>query len=96
MRVRYTETALAEVEQIFAYIREHNAAAAARVVAAIETTVERLREHPRSAHESDEADVRMTPVGRYPYLIFYRLDRDELQIVRVLHGARSRPWEEHE
>jgi len=93
MQVRYTETALAEIEAIFSYIAERNPAAAGAVVDVIETTVARLEMFPESARATDEPGVRMVPAGRFPYLIFYEIAGDELRILRVIHGARLRPWE---
>jgi plasmid stabilization system protein ParE len=33
--------------------------------------------------------VRVIPLGRYPYLIFYTIAEDELIILHVRHGARK-------
>ena len=38
MRVRHTETALAEIEEIFTYIAAHNPAAAAAVTAQVDSS----------------------------------------------------------
>ena len=34
------------------------------------------------------SDVRVMPVVRYPYLIFYTVSGDELRILHIRHGAR--------
>ena len=93
MKVRYTETALSEVGEILSYIAENNPAAAAQVVLAIEATVARIGVFPNSAQAADEPGVRMAPVGRFPYLVFYTVAVDEVEILHVRHGARLRPWE---
>ena len=94
MRVRYTEPARTDLEDISAYLIERNPGAAAAVGAAIEATIARIATFPASAQATDEPGVRMAPAGRFPYLIFYSIAGDEVQIVRVLHGAQLRPWEE--
>jgi plasmid stabilization system protein ParE len=33
--------------------------------------------------------VRVLPVGRYPYLVFYTLRDDEIVILHIRHGARA-------
>jgi len=33
--------------------------------------------------------LRMWRIARFPYLVFYRVSGSELQVVRVLHGARD-------
>ena len=49
MKVRYTATALAEVDEICSYIEKDNPAAAARVAAAIERTIALLAKRPKLA-----------------------------------------------
>jgi toxin ParE1/3/4 len=55
----------------------------------IETRVETLRTFP----EAGVSRPNIAPDARLliepPYLIFYRLRSDTIQIVRVLHGARN-------
>jgi hypothetical protein len=37
--------------------------------------------------------VRVVPLGRYPYKIFYRVTKDAVEILHVHHAARE-PWDE--
>jgi plasmid stabilization system protein ParE len=66
MKSRYTETALAEVNEIFAYISERSPTAAKRVVARVERTVRNLGNFPEMAQESDQegSDVYQSAVIR--------------------------------
>ncbi len=93
MNVRYTLTALAEIDEILAYVRERNPAAAAAIGQQIERVVAWLTESPRMGYRIDETSLRMLPVGRYPYLIFYTVEDDEVVIRNVRHAARRRPWQ---
>lgn len=90
MRVRYSPRALAQLEEIHSYIRQHNPRAAVRVVERIEELCEKLGEFPGIGHLTDQAGVRALPVVRYPYVIYYMIlkDADEVRILRVRHGAR--------
>jgi len=92
MRVRYTDEAIADAEEILLYIAERNATAAEIVSIAIERTADRIGSFPYSAQATDEPSVRMVPIGRFPYLMFYTVDRREVWIVRVQHAARLRPY----
>jgi toxin ParE1/3/4 len=94
MRLRYTETALIEVNEIFSYISDRNAPAAKRVVARIERTIQNLVDFPEMAQEADEAGVRRMPVAQYPFIVFYTVEADEIVILHVRHGARRWPWED--
>ena len=94
MKIRYTETALIEINEIFAYISDQNAPAAKRVVARIERTIHNIADFPEMAQETREAGVRRIPAGRYPYLVYYTVEAGEVVILHVRHGARRAPWEE--
>ena len=96
MQVRYTETALIEINEIFAYISEHTASAAKRVVARIERTIRNIGDFPEMAQETREPGVRRIPSGRYPYLVYYTVEADEVVILHVRHGARQWPWEQED
>ncbi len=93
MKVRYTDTAKADLADISAYLIERNPRASASVGNAVEATVARIALFPESAQATDEPGIRMAPAARFPYLIFYAVIDDDVQIIRVLHGARLRPWE---
>lgn len=94
MKVRYTETAAADLDELLRYLIDRNPSAAGDVGAAIEAAVARIAAYPLSAQATDQAGVRMAPAGRFPYLIFYETGDDEVRILRILHGARLRPWDE--
>lgn len=89
MKVRYTETAATEAEQILDYIGLHNRVAAVQVHARLQHTVSVLADFPDIAQMSDEPGVRRMPVGQYPLMIFYTVDNDELVILHVRHTARE-------
>jgi plasmid stabilization system protein ParE len=94
MKVRYSASASADLDEILVYLEERDPRAAASVAAAVEVTITRIGQFPESAQTTDAPGIRATPAGRYPYLIFYLIEDDEVLIVRILHGARLRPWEE--
>jgi plasmid stabilization system protein ParE len=89
MKVRYTETAATEVEQILDSIGLHNRVAAVQVNARLKQTASVLADFPDIAQMSDEPGVRRMPVGRYPLMIFYTVENDELVILHVRHMARE-------
>jgi toxin ParE1/3/4 len=91
MKVRYTETALREVDGIFAYIADYNVVAAAAVVERVDELVEQLSEFPYLAQETDIAGVRKFPLGRFPYVVYYTVQQDEVIILHIRHGARRPP-----
>ena len=91
MKVRYTETALREVDEILSHIAADNPLAADEVAAIFQATVRRLADYPRLAIETDDPSVRVAPVLPYRYLIFYETDDDTIIIRNVRHSARQHP-----
>jgi plasmid stabilization system protein ParE len=91
MKVRYTETALVEIDGIFSCLADRDSGVAAQVVARFEQLVSRLAEFPLLGYVVNEAGVRILPLGRYPYLVFYTSQAEEVVILHVRHAARLRP-----
>ena len=91
MKLRYERGALADLDEIFAYIAQDNPAAAARLVTRIEEAAARIAEAPYIGEATSKSRFRRFPVGNY--LIVYEVGQDEVVIYYVRHGARRRPWE---
>lgn len=91
MRVQYTPEAFADRERIFEYLRERSPSGARNVVVSIRDAARLLREQPYSGYKTDDADVRVKFVIRYPYKIFYRVCDDIVEIAHIRHTSR-RPW----
>ncbi|MFU8840974.1 MAG: type II toxin-antitoxin system RelE/ParE family toxin [Nitriliruptoraceae bacterium] len=61
-----------------------------RFVAGVDELFARLREFPRSAPlVAGYRDVRRAVVRGFPYVIFYRYEPYRIDVLRVLHAARS-------
>jgi toxin ParE1/3/4 len=91
MKLRYERGALADLDEIFAYIAKDNRQAAARIVARIEQATARIAEQPYLGGPTRHSRFRRFPVGNY--LIVYEVVSNEVIIHYVRHGARLRPWE---
>ena len=93
MRVRYSPRALAQIEEIFAYIAKDNPKAAAAVVHRIETIALLIGQYPAMGRPTGLADVRAMSVRPYPYVIFYKVleEQSEIRVLRVRHTARQTP-----
>jgi plasmid stabilization system protein ParE len=91
MKVRWSETALAETEAIFSFIHERNRSAAASIVQRFEELAALLSEFPLAGHLTDETDVRAISVVRYPFVVFYTIDDGaaEVIILHVRHTAQA-------
>jgi toxin ParE1/3/4 len=92
MKVRYTDTALAEIDDILSYIARDNPLAADEVAAVMRATIARLADYPRLSIETDVPGIRVAPVLPYRYLVFYAVSEDTIIVRNVRHGARQRPY----
>ena len=91
MRVRYTPEAFSDRERIFEYLRGRSPRGARNVMASIRDAVRLLAEQPHSGYTTDDPDIRVRFVIRYPYKIFYRVRGDVVEIAHIRHTSR-RPW----
>jgi plasmid stabilization system protein ParE len=94
MKVRFTDTALSELEDIFGFLSERNPSAATAVARRVKDIAALLADFPLSGREVDESGVRIASMVRYPFLVFYTVTTDEVVILNVRHAARQWPWEE--
>jgi plasmid stabilization system protein ParE len=93
MSVRLTETALADIDEICAYIAKDNPVAAAAVAAAIERTIAAIAKRPKLAPIVHEGRVRAKLVERFQYRVFYEVEGQVVIIRNVRSTRRLRPWE---
>lgn len=91
MRVRYTKRAFADREAIFDYISQQDPRAGRKVKAFIKAKITNLSYSPRRARVIKDLGVHALWLGRYPYIVYYRVSGDVVSIIHIRHGAR-RPW----
>ena len=92
MRIRWTRPAADDLTQICDYIEKHGSAGTARRVAlSIYQNVGTLAEFPERGRTGRRPDTRELVVAGLPYLAVYRIGRDRVEILRILHGAQERP-----
>jgi plasmid stabilization system protein ParE len=83
MRLR----ALADIVRIAEYVREHNPRALEKQ---IRSSIEQLQLFPLIGRPTDDPDMRMFPIVRCPYLVFYEVTDREIVVHHIRH-ARRRP-----
>ena len=94
MKVVYTDTALRDIDNITIWLSEHYPGLGRRVERRLRIVVAHLARWPESMRRSKlRPGVRVAPLGRYPYKIFYRVRGDTLEILHIHHAARE-PWDE--
>jgi toxin ParE1/3/4 len=91
MRIIWTETAIANLIEIRKYIEQDQPVAARRVAQRILASVKHLAKHPHLGRPGREPETRELIVAGTPYIIPYRIHRDRLVILAVVHAAQDRP-----
>lgn len=90
MRTRYTPQAFEDRERIIEYLRKRSPRGARNVSASIREALAQLRDHPLSGYQTENPEVRVLFLVRYPYKIFYRV-REVIEILTIRHTARQEP-----
>jgi toxin ParE1/3/4 len=88
-QVRYTEIAREDLRAIHNYIAADNPAAARKMVASIRSLVRKLADYPNMGRRRDELVTGMRSFPRGNYIVFFTLDRSQLCVLRILHGAQD-------
>lgn len=91
MRLRYTLRARADLVEIYEYIAQENPQAASRVIQIIRKAAEALQQNPLVGRAGRVAGTRELTVGRFPFMLAYRIMAEEVQILSVIHTARIWP-----
>ena len=91
MPVRWLRNALANLDQIGAYVAQDNPAAAGDLVMRIEQAVALLARHPEMGRPGRVKGTRELVVPGTAYFLPYRIKAGNVEILRVMHGARRWP-----
>jgi toxin ParE1/3/4 len=95
MKVVYTNEALRDLDEILTYIAANYPTAYAPFEKRLHTAVARIGAWPESAAEViQRPGVRVVPLVRYPYKMFYHATQDTVEILHIYHAARQEPSED--
>jgi toxin ParE1/3/4 len=91
MIVRFSISALADIQSLHDYIAKENPTAAKRVVSAIERATDRLSMFPLSGRKGAVETTRELIIPRVPYIAVYIVRGDSVDIIAVFHAAQGVP-----
>jgi toxin ParE1/3/4 len=91
VKLRYARRARTDIDGIHEYISQHDRRAAVAVVRRIRSVGELLAKYPDLGRSTDMAGVRVFPIVPFPYLFYYRVTGDALEVIHVRHGRRDAP-----
>ncbi|GMQ83208.1 MAG: type II toxin-antitoxin system RelE/ParE family toxin [Rhodothermia bacterium] len=91
MSTKISESAKSDLFEIWDYIANDSIAQADKMSDEFERIFSVLAENPEMGRRREELKENLKSFPHGNYVIFYRGDADEIEIVRVLHGARDIP-----
>jgi len=91
VRIRWTEPAAAALDRIQDYIANENPRAAFEVALRIRIAVSQLEEHPKIGRTGQVRGTYELVIYDLPYIVPYRIKKNEVQILSVYHSSRKWP-----
>jgi toxin ParE1/3/4 len=88
MNAIYAPRAQRDLEAIAEYLVQRSPSGAKNVLAAIKSSAEILEAFPEIGRVVDDAGRRRVPVSRFPYVIYYRIEGNEVFILHIRHTSR--------
>lgn len=86
--VVFHRDAEAELDAAMAYYESQRSGLGLDLQTDIARTIGRIRQHPRLFPLHNEGKLRKSPVGRFPYVIFYLELEENIWIAAVAHQRR--------
>jgi toxin ParE1/3/4 len=89
MKVRFTERAADELENIVSYLQERSPTGALNVQRSFRESLGLLSQYPGVGRRQSVDGIRKLKVSRYPYLIYYSIEdaTAEILILAIRHAA---------
>jgi toxin ParE1/3/4 len=82
-----TKTRFSQVQ----YIADQNPQAADRLEQELVTQIRILADHPNMGRTRRRPGTREWVIARTPFIVVYRVTRDHIDILRILHHAQKWP-----
>ncbi len=96
MMLVVAEAAAADMAEAAAWYDGHRRGVGDEFLAAVDSLLEQIGDHPmryRVAH----AALRLALVPRFPYCVFYRVEKERILVLAVTHGRRDpRQWKQRD
>jgi len=91
MRLFWTPRARRDLRELVAYIAEDSVQTAEAVLQRILNSAAGLTDMPHAGRAGRISGTRERVVQRTPFILVYRVDPEQVHVLRVLRGARKWP-----
>jgi toxin ParE1/3/4 len=90
MRIRWTPAAIADLQHINDYLKEQHPQYRDQTVRKIYAAIQSLKEWPNRGRAGGEEGTRELSFPPLPYVAVYRVKDQNIEVLRVWHGAQNR------
>ena len=87
--LKISELAISDLNEIWVYIAQDSPKAADRSINNLYDTCYKLTTQPRTGRLREELLPGVRSITYKKYIIFYRIRKLDIEIIRILHGARD-------
>lgn len=91
LTIKWLEKAAQEFDKTLEFISKDNEEAARLLAVAVISAIDALPLNPLAGRPGRVSGTRELVIGRYPYIIPFRVVGKEIQILRVFHTKRKPP-----
>ena len=91
VRVKWLKTAIRNLDAAMEYMARDDPGTAITMYADIRKRVATLAKHPEIGRPGRVFGTRELVIEGYPYVVPYRVQENEVQILRVFHTSRKLP-----
>ncbi len=91
MLINWSILASNDLEDIVDYILVDNPSAALNLFETIKQAVEKLEDYPNMGRVGRVSGTRELVITNTPFIVVYRVQNNNVEVLRVLHSARKFP-----
>jgi len=86
--ITFTRKAQNDIDSAYEWYEDQVAALGERFLTVVESALERIGESPY-AFPLYENQIRRLVLSRFPYVIYYEVNAEQIIILRILHQSRN-------
>ena len=91
MRIRWTPAAVADLQHISDYLKDHKPQYRQPTMRKLYDTIRALKQWPNRGRPGAEEGTRGIVFSPLPYVAVYRVREQSVEVLRIYHGAQDRP-----
>jgi toxin ParE1/3/4 len=90
-QIKWLASAVKDIDCVYEFISQDRPLSAKKVVQVILDYVEKLSQYPESGKTGRVVGTREIVIHPYPFVVIYRIKKNDVQILSVLHTSRKWP-----